>query len=1221
MFSKTPTPDFSPRPRYVQAVYTPPPPPQKQLVLPEKIIISESAKLPIAPPPPIITHQAAPVVAPKLITLSQPQATPLAAPPVFLPTSAFSPSLETFTGKDQSYFKLSSAPSEGANWWQFPAGGNVDMSGNSLRGAEQVVAGDVAAITGYIRTLSALEVDTKYISCAMGMISSFSTSAINLDGATLTTAGGTELLLNGIPVATTSNISSLSDWSLDPAISTLNMNGNPILGASDIEVSSINGGGISSFSAAYWSAYPAVQYVDFNSYNLSNVSTINSLPYPPPASGVTSLNAQTGTVAITSAGNTVTVTNPTPGTINLETAAGSGAASWANFPAISTVLVPNQDFNMSNTAGGLGTFNTARINANVEIGALSNAPFRPTFNAYPDYFNVGSIGSPALGMTFTSLGGVNINSALGVSLAGGGGVAITGVGGINLQGGGAINVASGGILVSGGGIAITAGGLAVNGGGLLVAAGGMSVTGGEVTLPSASTIMGTSSSPGGEMTMYGNNIKLLPSGPAQSALLTENIGSTSFTNTMRISGVSTINNVPFPPPIPGLATDLICSTLVAANYVSTPTTYTNNITGTGVIIGSTPGQGITIGTNATEVNMTADVAIRSPYLLSSNELTDCVQASVSTIINLSTINAAPYNLGTANDTIPAVTCWGTANAAQTLANNAQINAGVAQATANTAILQSGTVSVAGATGAVGVTGGTGISVTRLGNTITINASGAGPTGATGPPGQSSSYFKYQAQTSGTTPSSGHITWQTPGAQTTSTYIQASHINNDGVDVELFLSTVVVGNTLIIQNQDDSTNFQKWLVSGTPVIVPNNYVQYPITLISSAGPDFTNNHKIILAILSPGPQGPTGPTGPVSTALVNRVIANSVGIPTSTPLTWSAGSTANQYVPLAADTQITYRPPTAPATGTGWRFTKTYALITVATSGLTTGSTYTIVTPGIINWTAIGAAAATAGTQFTYNGVAITGTGGTATENSKISWYAINALYGLSLPQTVAPVGSFSKANLQSAWFLVKFNADIALQGSLAIQIDTYAYQYTGNTTNSYTGRWAYSFPLQQAVGFNVGAATNITAGGSPGLFSPRLRSGFTYLLYAGDYSSFGAAGPLQPPTNQYLPAGSGLFAPSQTLLTNTLRDPYDIYPEYPHFGLTSCLYSANATQPPYGGANPYSDQAAVEVASIYLNTSSTAPYSGTGQTVTDFQVLAMGFTSSTKSLTFPLSYV
>jgi hypothetical protein len=146
--------------------------------------------------------------------------------------------------------------------------------------------------------------------------------------------------------------------------------------------------------------------------------------------------------------------------------------------------------------------------------------------------------------------------------------------------------------------------------------------------------------------------------------------------------------------------------------------------------------------------------------------------------------------------------------------------------------------------------------------------------------------------------------------------------------------------------------------------------------------------------------------------------------------------------------------------------------------------------------------------------------------------------------------------------------------------------------------------------------TNITTS----IATPRLRAGFTYLLYAGDYSTVGCPGPIYTGTTSYLAGGAGLFAPSQSLVENTLKDPYDIYPEYPHIGLTSSIYTANATQPPFGSGS-YSDPAAVEVASIYLNTSSTSPSSGTGQTVTDFEVIDMGFTTSSKSQTYPLSWV
>jgi len=145
----------------------------------------------------------------------------------------------------------------------------------------------------------------------------------------------------------------------------------------------------------------------------------------------------------------------------------------------------------------------------------------------------------------------------------------------------------------------------------------------------------------------------------------------------------------------------------------------------------------------------------------------------------------------------------------------------------------------------------------------------GPTGPAGANGQSSSYFFYRADTGLGNPATGHISWE-EDPQLDSSYIRVHHISQDGVDIDIFLNLVQEGNTLIIQDKNVSANFQQWLVSGSPI--PNtgsNYVQYPVSLISSGGdPEFENNHALILATIVPGPQGPTGtfefsgPTGSV-----------------------------------------------------------------------------------------------------------------------------------------------------------------------------------------------------------------------------------------------------------------------------------------------------------------------------------------------------------------------
>jgi hypothetical protein len=286
-------------------------------------------------------------------------------------------------------------------------------------------------------------------------------------------------------------------------------------------------------------------------------------------------------------------------------------------------------------------------------------------------------------------------------------------------------------------------------------------------------------------------------------------------------------------------------------------------------------------------------------------------------------------------------------------------------------------------------------------------------------------------------------------------------------------------------------------------------------------------------------------------------------------------------------------------------------IQTGSNPLVSGSTYIITFLGspALNWAAMGGAA-TVNSQFIYNGTDPSGGQSIPgsvypypTGTNKISWYSLNALYGLSLPSTIIPSIAIKKKNLRNAWFLIKMNSDVAQQGNIAIQIETYAYDFSGNTTNDYTGRWAYAVPLQQGVGFSAAASTNIAS--ATGLQTPRLRTGFTYLLYAGDISPA-----IIPNTGlTYSQGGSGLFVPSQVSTENTLRDPYNLYTTYPHLGLTSSSYVANSVQPTYGSL--YTDQADVEVASIYLNTSSTAPPNGAGQQTLDFNVMAFGYSGLT----------
>lgn len=293
------------------------------------------------------------------------------------------------------------------------------------------------------------------------------------------------------------------------------------------------------------------------------------------------------------------------------------------------------------------------------------------------------------------------------------------------------------------------------------------------------------------------------------------------------------------------------------------------------------------------------------------------------------------------------------------------------------------------TGTTGPTGATGIGVTGATGATGIGATGA--TGANGANGQSSSYFNYQAQTNGGgLPTSGHITWQN-ATQTASTYIRVNHINDDGVDIELFLTSIQSGNTLIIQNQDDSTNFQKWNVSGSPIIVANNYVQYPVTLTSSSGLDFTNNHRIILATIIPGPTGPIGPTGAtgsnatISSGLLRAINCNLYEPTTINNIVWNNLTPTEKLAWKGGSTGTS--DPVQSATGNYWNFTKLIV-----------------------------------GTQ-------------------KIGWY---------IP---ANLSALTFQDLESFWVKIRFNttANIAVEGNLYFQIET----SPPTIPNTFRTRWNY----------------------------------------------------------------------------------------------------------------------------------------------------------------------
>ena len=117
-------------------------------------------------------------------------------------------------------------------------------------------------------------------------------------------------------------------------------------------------------------------------------------------------------------------------------------------------------------------------------------------------------------------------------------------------------------------------------------------------------------------------------------------------------------------------------------------------------------------------------------------------------------------------------------------------------------------------------------------------------------------FFYQAKTSITSgdPGSGHIIWNN-ATQTSATQVNVSHLTDVPVeDIDIYLTALVIGNRLIIQDRNDSERFQIWTVSGTPTEIGSSYWTIPVTLVQSQGAAFTNNHDLLFAIVSGGSGG-------------------------------------------------------------------------------------------------------------------------------------------------------------------------------------------------------------------------------------------------------------------------------------------------------------------------------------------------------------------------------
>jgi hypothetical protein len=136
-------------------------------------------------------------------------------------------------------------------------------------------------------------------------------------------------------------------------------------------------------------------------------------------------------------------------------------------------------------------------------------------------------------------------------------------------------------------------------------------------------------------------------------------------------------------------------------------------------------------------------------------------------------------------------------------------------------------------------------------------------------------------------------------QISATQININHLNDDGVDIDIFLALIKTNDVIFVQDKNNSGNYQKWTVSATPTMQVD-YIEIPVTLSTSAGTGttgFANNHPIIVAIISTGVVGPTGATGPIGAtgATGPQGVTGNAGATGATGPTGPIGATGPQGI--------------------------------------------------------------------------------------------------------------------------------------------------------------------------------------------------------------------------------------------------------------------------------------------------------------------------------------
>jgi hypothetical protein len=260
--------------------------------------------------------------------------------------------------------------------------------------------------TASISSLTAQNVTASTIASKIAYISTLSTTAINLDGnilTTSTTSGVSEILINGVPIATTSTLaSSILMWSKYPQVDTLDSAGYDISSTRNLYASTIqaNSGNLSTIAVS--SIFANSEIVNLISAQQILVSSINS-----------------GTVnSVTGNFSTILVSSINSGSANFSTIVGTDLST--NTISTNNLYAVNATFQNAPTFSNGATFNGGRPNFN--SGFITSGPNNFNNTAIDNAPNINTQSGNAMtiradgGMTLASKTSIQENASTTITL-------------------------------------------------------------------------------------------------------------------------------------------------------------------------------------------------------------------------------------------------------------------------------------------------------------------------------------------------------------------------------------------------------------------------------------------------------------------------------------------------------------------------------------------------------------------------------------------------------------------------------------------------------------------------------------------------------------------------------------------------------------------------------------------------------------------------------------